>query len=114
MNIYEPCILVLAEEPCEIEVLKWNKWLIIIIIIIIIITTIIIIIIIQTYWGNEISEILKPFKREIDMLNQENWGPEKEFRRHSKISNELSKQWNIYINDINTKILSEAQLNMKG
>ena len=27
MNIYEPYILVLDEELCKMEVLKWNKWL---------------------------------------------------------------------------------------
>ena len=32
MNVYEPCILVLDEEPCKMEVLQW-KWLMMIIII---------------------------------------------------------------------------------
>ena len=43
MNIYETYILVLDEEPCKMEVLKWNKWITKVVIIII---TIIIIIII--------------------------------------------------------------------
>ena len=46
MNIDETCILVLDEESCKMEVLKWNKWLIIIIVVIIMIVIIIIIIVI--------------------------------------------------------------------
>ena len=46
MNIDETCILVLDEELCKMEVLKWNKWLIIIIVVIIMIVIIIIIIVI--------------------------------------------------------------------
>ena len=46
MNIDETCILVLDEESCKMEVLKWNKWLIIIIVVIIMIVIIIIIVII--------------------------------------------------------------------
>ena len=54
MNIDETCILVLDEESCKMEVLKWNKWLIIIIVVIImiVIITIIIVIIISPRPGN--------------------------------------------------------------
>ena len=55
MNIDETCILVLDEESCKMEVLKWNKWLIIIVVVIImivIIITIIIVIIISPRPGN--------------------------------------------------------------
>ena len=34
MNIYEPYVVILDQDPRKMEVLKWNKWLLLLIIVI--------------------------------------------------------------------------------